>query len=325
MLDHGLDLREGGTGARHPVAFRSGRESCAAWHLCGEGDALASGRGRPCVVLAHGFAGTRDSGLMPYAERFAAAGIDALVFDYRHFGASEGTPRQLLSIARQHQDWHAAIACARSLEGTDPERIVLWGSSFSGGHVVAVAARDGRVAAAISQAPFMDGLATLRTLVGYAGVGQLVRLSAAGLRDVAAALRGRRPVTVPAVAAPGSVAMMASEEAEPGYRAIAGPTWRNEVAARVLLRVGTYRPGARAAKLPCPWLVQIAERDTVVPPAAARAAAGRAKGRAEVRSYPIRHFDVYVGEPFEHAVADQLDFLRRHLTPGPKSATAASG
>ena len=83
----------------------------------------------------------------------------------------------------------------------------------------------------------------------------------------------------------------------------------------MLLRIGTYRPGARSADLPCPWLVQIADRDTVVPAAPAAAAARRAKGRAEVRRYPIRHFDVYVGEPFERAVADQLDFLRRHLAP----------
>ncbi|MGI8439209.1 MAG: alpha/beta hydrolase, partial [Thermoleophilaceae bacterium] len=301
--------------APREIAFPSGGGRCAAWHLRAEGEAFASERGRPCVVLAHGFVGTRDSGLLPYVERFAGAGLDALVFDYRHFGASDGAPRQLLSIRRQHEDYHSAIACARSLGGVDAGRIVLWGTSFSGGHVVAVAADDGRVAGAISQTPFTDGLATLRMLAAHAGVGQLVRLTAAGLRDGAAALVGREPVTVPAVAAPGALGMMTSEEAVPGYHAIAGPTWRNEVAARVLLRIGTYRPGARSADLSCPWLVQIADRDMVVPAAPAAAAARRAKGRAEVRRYPIRHFDVYVGEPFERAVADQLDFLRRHLAP----------
>ena len=76
-----------------------------------------------------------------------------MAFDYRHFGASEGEPRQLLSIAGQQEDYHAAIAFARSQEGIDPERIVLWGTSFSGGHVVPVAVADGRVAAVISQVP----------------------------------------------------------------------------------------------------------------------------------------------------------------------------
>ena len=111
----------------------------------GEGDAFADEAGRrPCVVLAHGFGGTVDSGLMPYAERFAAAGLDALAFDYRHFGASAGEPRQLVSVPRQLEDYAAAIAFARGLDGVDPDRIVVWGTSFSGGHVVEVAVADGR-------------------------------------------------------------------------------------------------------------------------------------------------------------------------------------
>jgi len=155
------------------VSFDSGGARCAGVHLPGQGDAFAGEDGRrPCVVLAHGFAGTVDSGLRPFAERFAAAGLDALAFDYRHFGASEGEPRQLLSIPRQLEDYAAAIAFARSLQDVDADRIVLWGSSFSGGHVVAAAAADARVAAAISQVPGMDGAATLfatRTASSAAG------------------------------------------------------------------------------------------------------------------------------------------------------------
>jgi fermentation-respiration switch protein FrsA (DUF1100 family) len=135
------------------VRFTSAGTTCAGVHLAGEGDAFAGAEGtRPCVVLAHGFGGTVDSGLLPYAERFAAAGLDALAFDYRHFGTSEGEPRQLLSIPAQLQDYACAIAFARTLPEVDPERIVVWGTSFSGGHVVAAAVADGRVAAAIAQA-----------------------------------------------------------------------------------------------------------------------------------------------------------------------------
>lgn len=295
------------------IRFDSGGERCAAWHLTGEGDAFLGEHGRPCVVLGHGFAGTRDSGLLPYAERFAAAGLDALVFDYRHFGASSGEPRQLVSIAGQHEDYRAAIACARSLEGVDPERIVLWGTSYAGGHVTAVGAADARLAAIISQVPAMDGLAVLRALAGYAGIGALARLAAAGLRDAASAARGGEPVTIPVVGAPGTLAVMSSEDAEPGYRAIVGPTWRNEVCARIMLGAGVYRPGLRAGELRCPLLVQAAVHDSVAPPSAAEAAAWRAKGRAEVRWYPVGHFDLYRGEPFERSVGDELYFLRRHL------------
>jgi fermentation-respiration switch protein FrsA (DUF1100 family) len=294
---------------------------CAAVHLVGQGTAFDGPDGRrPCVVLAHGFAGTIDSGLLPYAEGFAAAGLDALAFDYRHFGASDGEPRQLLSVARQLEDYAAAITYARSLDGVDPERIVLWGSSYSGGHVVQVAVQDGRVAAVISQVPAMDGAAALLAAARYAGPAQLVKLTVVGLRDALASLRGRPPVMVKVVGAPGELAVMSSEDAEPGYRAIAGPSWRNEVAGRIALVAASHRPGLQADRLPCPMLVQIADHDAIAPTSAARAAAWRATGRAEVRTYPIGHFDIYRGAPFERAMADELHFLARHL-----GAPAAAG
>jgi uncharacterized protein len=305
------------------VEFFSGGVRCAGVHMLGAGDAFAGADGRrPCVVLANGFGATVDSGLEPYVERFAAAGIDALAFDYRHFGASDGEPRQLLSIPGQLEDYAAAIAFARSLDGVDPDRIVVWGSSYAGGHVVPVAVADGRVAAAIAQVPAMDGLATLLNIARYAGPAHLARLTLAGLRDLAASLRGQAPVTIPLVGPPGSPAAMSTPDAEPGYRAIAGPSWRNEVAARIALRTAAYRPGLQADRLPCPILLQLADRDAVAPVKAAQDAAWRATGRAEVRTYPIGHFDIYLGEPFERAIADQLHFLRRHV--GARPETAAS-
>ena len=289
---------------RSEVEFVSGSEPCAAWLF--EPD---DGRARtPCVVLAHGFAGTRGARLDAYAERFAGAGYRALVFDYRHFGDSGGSPRQLLSVARQLEDWRAAVAFARSLDRVDPAQIVLWGTSFSGGHVAAIAAEDKQVAAAISQAPFMDGLTILPTLPPRLAV----RLLAAGARDALAAARGREPVTVPAVGPPGSFAFMTSPDAEPGYLAIvpSDAPWQNAVAARVALALGRYRPGRTAARIDCPWLVQIARQDAVTPPKAAEKAA-RAAPHAELRYYDCGHFDVYVGDWFERSVSDALEFLQR--------------
>jgi len=296
------------------ITFDSGGVRCAGVHLSGEDGAFADENGRrPCVVLANGLGGTVDSGLLPFAERFAAAGIDALAFDYRHFGLSDGEPRQLLSISRQLEDYAAAISYVRSLENVDPDRIVVWGSSYAGGHVVAVAVADGHVVAAISQVPAMDGAVALLNLARYAGPGHLARCMLAGVRDVAASLRGRPPVMVPLVGAPGTIGAMTSPDAEPGYRAIAGPSWRNEMTARIFLRAGAYRPGLQADRLNCPILVQIADRDAVAPVKAAQDAAWRATGRAEVRTYPVGHFDIYLGAPFEQAIADQLRFLRRHV------------
>src|SRR4051812_5041100 len=302
---------------REDIEFHSGGNTCAAWLYRPDGEGP-----HPIVVLAHGFGGVREARLWAYAERFAAAGMAALVFDYRHFGDSEGEPRQLLDIGRQLDDWRAAVAFARSLDGVDPGGIVLWGSSFSGGHVGRLAAEGGRLAAAISQVPFADGLSALRAT----GFADSWRLTVAGVRDELARLRGRPPFMLPIVGPPGRPAAMNSPDAEPGYRAMFPPEapFRNEVAGRIGLRVGFYRPFRRAARIACPWLVCVADDDVVTPPQPAIKAA-MAAPRGELRRYEGGHFDLYRGERFEHSVADQVDFLSRHgLAPATPPAPSAT-
>lgn len=307
---------------RFDVTFDSWGERCAAWLYrpdeapAGAGvlDDAASRRELPCVVMAHGFSAVREAGLEAFAERFASAGLAVLVFDYRHFGASEGEPRQLLSIPRQLADWAAAIAYARTLDGIDPERIVAWGTSFSGGHVLATAARDHRLIAAMVQAPYTDGVRQALAMP----VGHALRLTAAALRDELGTLVGRAPYYVPAVGPPGSLAVMTSPDAEAGLAAVVpeGSSWRNQVAARISLRSAGYRPGLRAGEIRCPLLVAVCDEDLVTPPGAALAVAGRAS-HSELVRYPRGHFDVYVGDGFERAVADQLAFLAQHVLAEP--------
>lgn len=287
----------------------------AAWHLSATSQALDGPAGRPCVVMAHGFGATRDSGLLPFAERFAAAGTDVVIVDYRGFGASEGEPRQHVDHRAHREDYHATIARARSLDGVDPERIVLWGSSYSGGHVLPVAARDGRVAAVISQGAAMDGLGAVAEIVRYAGVGQLLRLSVDAVRDAAGALVGAAPHTVAIMGPHGSRAAISSPDAQEGYGSIIGPGFRNEMPARGILGIPFNRPVTAAPRVHCPMLFVVAAGDTIAPPAAVRAAARRAGGPAEVLEIDCGHFDIYTGEEFAVSVAAQVAFLEKHLTP----------
>ncbi len=263
--------------------------------------------------MAHGFGGTRDSGLLPYAEAFAEAGLDVLLFDYRCFGDSTGEPRQFAWPSRHREDYRAAVEFARTLGGVDPDRIVLWGTSWSGGHIVYVAAEDPRIAAVICQTPDLDGIATLRNVGEYAGLGRQLQLTLRGARDAWRMLRGQEPLMIPTVGPPGSLAAMSSEESEPGMQEIAGPEWRNEVTGRAAFAEWTNRAITRMDKVGCPILLVIADRDSVAPSAAARAAAWRAKGHVEVREHPCQHFDIYVGEWRDRSISDQLHFLRRHL------------
>lgn len=290
---------------RLDIAFPSGDGQCVAWLYPGAPDAGTV----PCVVMAHGFGACKEGRLDAFAERFVAAGMAALVFDYRHFGCSSGEPAQLVDIGRQHEDWQAAVAHARRLDGVDPDRIALWGSSFSGGHVVWVAARDPRIAAAVSQVPYASGPATLvRT-----GPGRLARLVLAGLRDQVGGLLGH-PHYVPIVGPEGSLAAMTADDADRAYPALypEGFEFRNEVPARVGLRLGTYSPGREARRVRCPLLVLVGERDTITPPGPARRMAERAP-RGELASFFGAHFEVYRGERFEWAAGLATDFLRRSL------------
>jgi pimeloyl-ACP methyl ester carboxylesterase len=108
---------------------------------------------------------------------------------------------------------------------------------------------------------------------------------------------------------------MSSEDAEAGYRALLPPGARVEVAARIALSIAFYRPVNDARRVRCPVLVQVCERDSVAPAAAAEQAIAGLGARAEVQRYPIGHFEPYFGEHFERSVADQLGFLRTHLAP----------
>lgn len=108
--------------------------------------------------MAHGFAAIRELRLDAYAERFAQAGIAALVFDYRGFGASDGHPRRVLDIGAQRADWRAALAYVRGLDGVDGRRVVGWGTSFAGGHVLHLAASGEELAAVVAQVPRVHGL-----------------------------------------------------------------------------------------------------------------------------------------------------------------------
>lgn len=289
---------------RLDVTFRSGHDALHAWlyRPAVEGSF-------PLVVMAHGLGAVKAMGLAPYAERFVEAGFGALVFDYRGFGESGGEPRQWLDVKRQLEDWQAAVDFAHTIDGVDTARIAIWGSSFGGGHVIRTAARDRRVAAAIAQCPFTDGLASLRAL----GPRSAAKLMPTAFHDLVAGRSGKAR-RVPIVNAPGTKGLMTAPDAEPGYLALVpeGSGIELEVDGRIALHVPRHSPGRAAKNVRCPILFSICEKDTVAPPGPTAKYAAQAP-RGEVKHYPIGHFDIYDGDGFERAVTDYVDFLKRHL------------
>lgn len=294
---------------REDVSFISGLNSAndriSAWLYRPETDGPA-----PVLVMGHGLGAVRTMRLDAYAERFRAAGYACLVFDYRNFGDSEGQPRQLLDVEMQLADWAAAVGYARTLPGLDPARIALWGTSFGGGHVIESAARLPGIAAAVAQCPFTDGLASIRAINPVTAA----RVTALAIRDLLGARRGKPPVMIPTAGMPGEVALMTAPDAYPGYLRLVpeGVELRNEVAARIGLKVLLYRPGRSAAKISCPILFCVCETDSVAPAGPTLRYAAKAP-RGEIKTYPEGHFAIYVDDAFERVVADQIAFLDTHL------------
>lgn len=304
---------------REEVAFGVPHERRAAWLYRPEAPAPF-----PCVVMAHGLAYPKEFGLDAFASRFARAGLATLVFDYRHFGDSDGSPRHILDLEKQREDWDAALAYVRVLPEMDPARVAVWGTSFSGGHAIETAARDGKVAAVVAQVPLADGWVAARS----ASPGRSLRLLTAALRDLARRrLLGKSPHYVKAVGPRGSLAMVASEEVAEGHAKIAplGTSWRNELGAAAVLQIGRWSPGKLAGRISCPLLICVSERDAIVPIGPAIAAAERAP-MGELRRYPGGHYAAYAGEVFEHLVTDEIEFFTRHLLPAsPRRIRLAPG
>ena len=126
---------------------------------------------------------------------------------------------------------------------------------------------------------------------------------------------------IPMVGPPGAFAALTTPNCESGYKAIAGPSWRNEVTARVAFGEWTNRAIGRAEAIRWPILIQGGETDEIAPVESARKLAWEAKGHSELREYPGGHFD-YLGELAEQILEDQLHFLRRHLAVIDQDASA---
>src|SRR3989441_6816224 len=117
------------------------------------------------VVMAHGFSAVKEMYLDRFAEVFAASGLGALVFDNRNFGASDGEPRQHIDPWQQVRDYRDAITFAETVAEVDRNRIGVWGSSYSGGHVLVMGAIDRRVRCLVSQVPLISGHRNARRLI----------------------------------------------------------------------------------------------------------------------------------------------------------------
>ncbi|WP_435154890.1 alpha/beta hydrolase [Haladaptatus sp. DFWS20] len=289
--------------AKNDADFESDGTRCAGWLYTPEGV-----KKPPVIVMAPGFAAERTFGLPTIAKRFVARGFAVFLFDYRNFGDSDGEPRNLVNPARHVADWRSAIDHVRGLDAIDRRKIALWGTSYSGGHVIEAAAGDHRITAVVAQAPFVDGRSILRS----AGLKKTVKGTISGLRDLVRKYTFRSPYTLPVVGDPDEFAVLNAPGAKRGFMKIVPdpPVWENEVPARAFLDIPRYRPISVVEDVPCPMLFVAGRDDEIVSASSVKEAAETAD--ATYVELPIGHFDVY-DSALKSVLSHEMAFLDQYL------------
>ncbi len=243
----------------------------------------------PGMVMAMGFGMVKEAHADDYAPFFAEKGFTVLAFDYRRFGKSMGEPRQALYPMDQVSDYRCAIRYLQGLESVDEERICVWGTSFSGGHVLTLLAFPSPgIRCGIAQVP---NVYSYRTALSYFGSLEPVMLLAEQGRE--ACCRGD-PAYIPIVSREGPAVIMAEEAIEYYLEKEAQlETFENRITLDSIDRVLAYNPGDYAHLIHKPLLVITASRDKTTPPELARQVISRIPGPVTHREYDAGHFDVY--------------------------------
>ncbi|MCW1487832.1 alpha/beta hydrolase [Acinetobacter baumannii] len=262
------------------------------------------------IIMAHGFAGLRQFKLIQYAQRFAQAGYAVILFDYRYWGGSTGKPREMISINSQLEDWKTMIQYASTCKFKDNRRIVLWGTSLSGGYALSLASELKNIQAIMVQIPYVDGAETAK-LYPLQRYPQALKLSS---QDYMGSKMGLNPKRLPVVDQY-KLCFMPTADSYYGYLSIVNPDyyWSGEVPARVFFNLMRYRPIQLVRQINIPVLFIAAQHDSLIPIESSREAATNIAPFVSYHEWDMKHFDIYHGSWFEKAVTTQLEFLHQHI------------
>ena len=282
---------------RTDISFPSRGLRCKGWLYLP--DALEQGQRLPAIAMAHGFSAVKEMFLDRFAERFAAAGFAVLVFDFRFLGESDGEPRGQIFPHEQLEDYRNAITWLSRRSEIDSERIGIWGTSYSGGHVLHLAAFDPRVKAAVAQVP---AVGVWRQMLHGEGRAALRGLLAMLAMDRAARFESGVVNYLKVVAPPGEACVLATPDAYEWFEKNAAdlaPSWENCVTLESLEHMIEYN-AADAIELisPTPLLVIAATEDSLVSIEVVQEAFERAGEPKELCLLECGHFDVYASEPW---------------------------
>ncbi len=266
----------------------------------------------PAVVLGNGFACVKEMNLPDTAARFAAAGLASIVFDFRNLGGSDGTPRQELDPWRQVEDIRHAITYATTLPSVDPDRIGIWGTSYSGGHSLVVGGTDRRVKCVVVQNPTISGhWSSLRRVP----MDRIPAMTADFNVDRVNRMNGGNPTMRPLCGDLETHPIYPTGEVREFYdrESPKAPTWRNEVTLRTLEFARAYEPGAWIRFIsPTPLLLIVGMQDTLTCYDLQLDAFNSAPEPKKLVLLDGGHFSCY-DDDFEKAVTAATDWFVSHL------------
>ena len=270
----------------------------------------------PVIVMAHGIGAVKEQHLDRFAEVFAGAGLAALVYDHRNFGESDGQPRNDVDPWAQVGDYRHAISYARSREEIDPERVGVWGTSFSGGHALVVAATDPRVRCVVAQVPTISGYKSFQRRVSP---DKVAATEAALAKDRELTFAGNSPSVRPIIPdggdipalfnSPDAVEFLSRPDSSP-------PEWDNAMTLRSTERSRDYEPGVYIPRIsPTPLLMIVADDDTVTLTDLALEAYEEALEPKKLVFVSGPHWSPYE-DAFEEASGAARDWFVSHFKPG---------
>jgi len=270
----------------------------------------------PCLVISHGFTAVKEMFLDTLAAHFTSfLPISCLVYDQRGFGASENhpsAPRQEIIPSLQCSDVSDAITYAQGREDVNKEKIGIWGTALSGGHVLWVGAADRRVKAVLSQVPMVSGWENSNHLTRPDFVARLNHLFQ---EDRLARAAGKAAGTIPIIDPnPLATSALQISEAQEWFAEWAKSTdWKNEVTVKTMEEFRSYNPSSNIHHIsPTPLLMTVAENDVLMPTDLALTAYAKALEPKELQILPGGHFGIF-GPTFEKSVERQVDFLKKTL------------
>jgi uncharacterized protein len=265
----------------------------------------------PAITMAHGYGGTREHGVEPFARKFAESGFVVLLHDHRGFGRSGGEPRQDIDPWQQIKDWRRAISYLESRKEVDAARIGLWGTSYAGGHAIVLGATDRRLRCIVSQVPTISGYEQGLRRVNSDLVPALEYALA---EDERAQLRGEIRYQALVSADPLVPASYRNPEAIDFYqRPVSDGTWENKVTIRSTRLARMYEPQHWVPRVsPTPLLMVIAVDDKLTLTDLELAAYERALEPKKLVLIKGGHFDPYLSQ-FDVSASAATDWFLTHL------------